>query len=170
MNEELIQTTKREYTSLLNRRRILDAVPLIRQCAHWGDLDSQKLLVNMFLNQAYDMPYEPYTAFEYVRMAALNNDPESMMILGKMFRDAKGTKQDLDKAFYFLKKAAEAGEEDACDDLAGLYIMGFGTRRDLDAADKWLDAAEKAHPGDEIVRKHRRMVENLRRRKAEGDL
>ena len=167
MNEELIQATKKEYNSLLNRHRILDAVPLIRQCAHWGDLESQKLQADMFLNNAYDMPYEPYAAFEYVRMAALNGDPQSMYTLATMFRDGRGTKMDLDKAFYFMKKAAEAGETQAYDPLASLYIMGFGTTRDLDAADKWLNEAEKVKPGDEIAEKHRKMVEGLRRKQAE---
>lgn len=166
MNEELIQTTKQEYKTMLDAHRILDAVPLIRQAAHWGDLESQKLLADLFTNGDYGLPKDAGVAFEYTRLAALNGDHNSMLALAEMFRDGIGTRKDQDKAFYFFKKAAEAGQTGAYDPLALAYLMGFGTLRDLDAAKKWLDEAENAAPNDEAVTKHRKMLEGLQKKLA----
>lgn len=164
MNSELIEQTKKEISSLLEENRILDAVPLIRQCAHWGDLSSQRLLIDMFLHQTYGMPYEPAAAFEYVRMAALNGDPEAMLELAEMSRDGTGTVQDDERAFYFMKKAAQSGEKRAFDPLAAMLLMGKGTPRNLEEAGQWLARAQAAYPEDDSVRKHWKILEGLRKR------
>lgn len=164
MNSELIEQTRKEIAALMDAGRILDAVPLIRQCAHWGDLPSQRLLIDMFLHQAYGMPYEPAAAFEYVRMAALNGDPEAMLELAEMSRDGTGTAQDDERAFYFMQKAAKSGEKRAYDPLAAMLLMGKGTHRNLEEAEQWLMKARQAYPEDSSVQKHWKLLEGLQNR------
>lgn len=164
MDEQIFEETRHEAEELMKQHRLQEAVPLIRQLAHWGDLRSQKELAKLLLEGEPGYPANPHEAFEYVRLAALNGDAPSQLQLGRMFLEGLGTDKDLAKAFYFLDKAAQAGEKEAYDPLSLRYLMGQGVARDLEKAAYWNEKAAEAFPEDEDVARHGAMIENYGKR------
>lgn len=157
MNETLIESVKEEYGTLLKHGDLAAAVPLIRQAANWGDLDSQKLAAALFLGKAYGHPVTEKPALEYLQMAALNEDEASMVDLARLYLDGSPTVRSADKAFYWLNKAAQRGFAGAFDLMGMLYLQGKGTACDLEKARFWLEEADAA--GDANAKKHLRMVD-----------
>nr|MBA2306583.1 sel1 repeat family protein [Candidatus Dependentiae bacterium] len=54
---------------------------------------------------------------------------DSYLQLGHMYYYGDGTQKDLEKSFYYRKKAAEMGDTDALADMAWMYERGEGTER-----------------------------------------
>lgn len=104
MEQQILEETRREAHELLKQNKLSEAIPLIRQLAHWGDLPAQKELVDIFYNYKYGHERILPAAFEYVRLAALNQDPDSMVLLGNMLINGEGCKKDKKAGIYFLKK------------------------------------------------------------------
>ena len=154
MDERIVKETKAEAARLLEQGQIQTALPLIRQAAHWGDLDSQLLAVDLYLHELYGMPKNPFAAAEYVRLAALNGDVHSMFELADMSARGYGMEKDEVKAFYFMNKAAGLGEAAAFDPLGMMYLTGKGTEKNLQKAIFWLNKALKKEPENETVPKH----------------
>ena len=46
--EQLINDLKKEIEQLKNEGRVLEALPLMKQAANWGDLENQKELVDLY--------------------------------------------------------------------------------------------------------------------------
>lgn len=161
MEQELINQTKQEISRLMKEQRYAEAMPLVRQAAHWGDIESQMMAADAYTEGLYGMLKNPYAAFEYVKLAALNDQPFYMYELGNMFLNGKGTGQDLEKAFYFLNKAALRDQKEAYDPLAMMFATGKGTKRGLAQAQKWIEKAAEAEPEDEQVIKHQQMIQKL---------
>lgn len=164
MDEKIIEETRREAKKLMDENRVQEALPLIRQLAHWGDTEAQKELIQVYWFGKFGMPKNPKAAFEYVRLSALNGDPESQYILADMFSKGEGTDKDAVKALYFMTKAAEAGESKAYDPLAVMYLMGWGTKRNIEQASYWNEKAAEADPENEDVWKHKKMIETWLKR------
>ena len=159
MDERIVKETKEEAAKLLEQGQIQTALPLIRQAAHWGDLDSQLLAVDLYLHELYGMPRNPFAAIEYVKLAALNGDVHSMYELADMASKGYGMNKDEATAFYFMNKAAGLGEKAACDPLGMMYLMGRGTQKDLEKALFWLNRAVESDPENETYQKHLYMAE-----------
>ncbi|WP_300913620.1 tetratricopeptide repeat protein [Faecalibaculum rodentium] len=151
MEQELLNDVIREYRQLLEAGDLPAALPLIRQAAHWGDLESQILAADLYMNTLQD----PAQALEYTRLAALNGDTESMLNLGVMLRE----RREFDKAFYFIQKAAMAGCTRAYEPLAAMYMMGQGTLRDLQQAKYWNLQGLEADPENAGLQRQHRVLE-----------
>ncbi|MDD3716550.1 MAG: sel1 repeat family protein, partial [Candidatus Marinimicrobia bacterium] len=54
-----------------------------------------------------------------------------------------GVKEDYERAFYWMKKAAENEHIDAQYDLSEMYFYGLGVERDSVLGNYWLEAAEE---------------------------
>jgi len=66
---------------------------------------------------------------------------------GVMYHDGLGTKQDLKKAFYWFKQAANRGDNLSMVRLALAYENGIGTKKDETKSLQWLkQAVEKNDP------------------------
>lgn len=50
MEQELLNDVIREYRQLMEAGDLPAALPLIRQAAHWGDLESQILAADLYMN------------------------------------------------------------------------------------------------------------------------
>lgn len=161
MDQEILQQTKQEVSSLMEQGKYEDALPLLRQAAHWGDVESQMLSADIYLDGMYGIRANPYAAFEYVKLAALNDQPDYMAILGTMFLEGKGTQKDLNKAFYFLKKAADRQVVSAYDPLAMMYAQGKGCQKDLKEAAHWIEQALEKDGQNETVQKHAELIRKL---------
>ncbi|MEY8379603.1 tetratricopeptide repeat protein [Ileibacterium valens] len=134
MEQQILEETRREADELLKQNKLSEAIPLIRQLAHWGDLPAQKELVDIFYNYKYGHERILPAAFEYVRLAALNQDPDSMVLLGKMLMNGEGCKKDKEAGIYFLKKAANQNHPEALDELAMIFLKGIDSARDVQKA------------------------------------
>lgn len=140
----IIEDLRQEYERLL-KTDVQAALPLVRQAAHWGDLPSQILAADLCKD-------DPELSRQYTRLAALNGHAPSMVRLA----DWLESQNDAAAAFYFLKKAADAGYEPAFDKLSLCYLQGRGTKKDLQQARCWN---EKADQSDPTVIRHRRLIQ-----------
>lgn len=152
--QPLFNEIKKEADALIAENRFLEAVPLLKQLGNWGDLESQKDLVQLYKEGLVDAK----EAYGYARLAAFNQDPKSMVDFALMNRDGIGCAKNNEKAFYYLHKAANMGYEEAYDLLAMMYLMGTGITRDVNEAKKWNDRANKSN--DEALR-HQKMIAQM---------
>lgn len=144
MDEQLIAQLKEQAADLLEQGRIKDALPLIRQGAHWGDAELQVLALRMLLHGAYQVPVRPAAALDYARMAALNGSPEGNRELGLLILKPENGAADYEKARYFLEKAALAGDATALDALGMMELQAKGTPRNAGKALAYFEQAEAA--------------------------
>lgn len=157
MDTRLLEELKQEYEALLDAGRVGDALPLIRQAAHWADIDSQILAERIYLHGSYSHPISLPAGYEYARLAAMNGDVISMADLGFLYGDDRFDQKDLKKSFYWLSKAAQAGSQDVLDALGMLYLQGRGTERNIEYALSCFERAAAAST-DEKIHKHLQMA------------
>lgn len=150
MESEMIEQLRAEYNRLLETD-VNEALPLIRQAAHWGDLESQKLACDIY-NEGRLVTKDEKLAREYARLAALNGDVSSMVMLA----DALAAEKDYVSAVYFLRKAADANYSPALDRLAMAALTGKGMEKDPKLAKELID---KADSDDETVSRHKKMID-----------
>ncbi len=75
---------------------------------------------------------------------ASNGDMDSQNILGAMFEEGKGVKQNYKKALKWYKKAAKQGDAYAQNNLAEIYLIGKkGVNKNYKAAAYWYRRAAK---------------------------
>lgn len=140
---KIIEDLRKEYKRLMETD-LQAALPLIRQAAHWGDVESQVL--------AADLCPDKELARQYTRLAALNGDAPSMVRLAEhLFSRHEDT-----AAFHFLKKAADAGYGPACDKLSMCYLQGKRTQKDLQQAQKYNKLADQNDPA---VLRHAKLID-----------
>lgn len=75
--------------------------------------------------------------------AAAKKMPLSQVYLAFLYFDGDGIEQDYEKAFAWMKKAAESGHPDGAYYLAEFYEKGHGTEVNLTEAMNWYAVAEK---------------------------
>lgn len=160
MDPQLLDQLKAEYNTLLEQGKLFDALPLIRQAAHWADFDSQVLAERIYFHNAYHHPRKDTAAYEYAMLAAMNGDPASMYDLSWLYRFGHGTVHDPKKAVYWLQKAADAGVPEALDDLGLCYLQARGVERDVQKASQLFKKAIEQGL-DQPASKHLSMAEKM---------
>ena len=101
-----------------------------------------------------------YQSKEYAE-AAETTSPLADYLLGRLYYDGSGVKQDRSEAFKLFKVAAEDYLEsngDAMNYLSSCYRFGFGTSKDLEKAEYWLKKAQEA--GDKCANKINQIKRN----------
>lgn len=164
MDQQLLDALKSEYQALLEQGRLGDALPLIRQAAHWADVDSQILAERIYLHELYGHPKKDTAGYEYARLAAMNEDVQSMYDLAKLYLEGQGIEHDSEKALYWLNKAAAAGNLEAMDALGMQYLQARGVERDLAKAQEYFEKA--AAGGLKPAEKHLQMAKLAAAREA----
>lgn len=79
-------------------------------------------------------------AIKYYQRAAELNNAEAALELYYIYGEGFGVEQDEDKALFFLKKAAESGNQEVLDELAAMALSGQGNM-DAKEADYWIKKA-----------------------------
>lgn len=88
----------------------------------------------------------------YSVLATEHRDPRSMLKLGQMWKSGKAGKKDPQKAFSWIREAADLGMPAAQGSLANLYANGNGVDRDVVQAYAWSGlAAENGHAASSRV-------------------
>ena len=72
---------------------------------------------------------------------AEQGDAKAQLILGAMYGDGRGVKQDYFEAVKWYRQAAEQGHADAQANLGSAYTAGRGVRQDYTEAVKWFKKA-----------------------------
>ena len=87
-------------------------------------------------------------AIKYYQRAAELNNAEAALELYYIYGEGFGVEQDEDKALFFLKKAAESGNQEVLDELAAMALSGEGNM-DAKEAEYWI---KKAGYTDEMLK------------------
>jgi len=73
-------------------------------------------------------------------------DTEAQFVLGDMYRNGRGVKQDFKEAVKWFRKASEQGYAEAQYDLGLMYYLGRGVERDFQESETWMrKAAEQGN-------------------------
>lgn len=77
------------------------------------------------------------SAEEWYKKAALQNHPEALVNLGRLYEHGNGVLQDYATAKSYYDKAAKMGNSQAAHNIGLLYEKGFGVKADLKEALVW---------------------------------
>jgi len=102
---------------------------------------------------------KPGDELDWLSRLAAEGNSGAQLQLGLAYRDGRyGLTPDAKTGFYWLDKAAEAGNPYAEDAVAKAYAQGQGTERDLKAARQWWEQAiaqgdkeARLHLGEELL-------------------
>ena len=79
-------------------------------------------------------------SIQYYQRAAELNYGDALLELYYIYGEGFGVEQDEDKALFFLKKAAESGNQEVLDELAAMALSGQGNM-DAKEAEYWIKKA-----------------------------
>ena len=80
-------------------------------------------------------------SIKWFHMAADLGHARAQCLLGILYRDGDGVKQDYKEAEKWYRKAAELGNANAQNNLGNLYYYGNGVNQDYKEAEKWYRKA-----------------------------
>lgn len=113
---------------------------ILEDLANKNHLKSQFMYGREILS-GINVPKDEEKGLAWLVKAAKGGLIDSQIFLGNYYREA-----DLEKAFNWYLKAAEAHEPSSAYEVALAYAMGRGTRRDMNKAKEWLQiAADTGH-------------------------
>jgi TPR repeat protein len=85
-------------------------------------------------------------AHKYFELAAEQGDADAQYLLGNMYLNGQGAKQDCAKAKEYFELAAEQGNAGAQSNLGTMYSDGRGVKQDYAKAKEYFElAAEQGH-------------------------
>ena len=90
----------------------------------------------MYYSEANDLA----KAIKYYQRAAELNHADAALELGYIYGEGFGVEQDDNKALFYLKKAAESGNQEVLDELAAMALSGEGNM-DAKEAEYWIKKA-----------------------------
>ena len=80
------------------------------------------------------------------KLSYLNPDPRADFLLGVMWHDGKGVKQNYENALHYYRQAAERGYAPAQTHLGTMYYNGYGVIQNYEKAANWyLKAIDRKH-------------------------
>lgn len=96
-------------------------------------------------------------ALKELKPLAEKGDAKALYMLGIMYENGQGVKQDYEQALSLFNKSSEQGYDQAMLHLAEMYKSGRGTQVDLVQAHKWFNLAGSR--GNEFARHSMETVE-----------
>ena len=100
--------------------------------------------LGLYYSEANDLA----KAIKYYQRAAELNHADAALELGYIYGEGFGVEQDDNKALFYLKKAAESGNQEVLDELAAMALSGEGNM-DAKEAEYWI---KKAGYTDEMLK------------------
>ena len=124
--------------SNLDGKKDLLAYNTFFQLAKSGDIDSQTLLGEMYLD-GIGTDVDVKKAFYWISKAAATGDAEAQYLLGFMYENGIKVATNIPRAVTLYTKAAEQGDILSQYNLAMIYKEGKGgVQKDMNKAFKWL--------------------------------
>ncbi len=99
----------------------------------------KKILIGLIV---LTMGLSAYT-FEENKKACDDGDPNGCYILGDMYDNGLGVKQDHFKAVKLYTKSCDAGIAQGCNNLGVMYYKGEGCKQDISKAQEYFRKACK---------------------------
>lgn len=131
----------------LNGKKDLKAYKTFFTLAKSGDVDSQTLLGEMYLD-GIGTQTDIKKAFYWISKAASSGDPEAEYLLGFMYENGIKVAVNMPRAVTLYEKAAKQGDVLAQYNLAMIYKEGRGgIQKDMDKAFKWLASVQQSQKG-----------------------
>ncbi len=122
----------------LDGKKDLKAYDTFFQLAKSGDVDSQTLLGEMYLD-GIGTEVDVKKAFFWISKAASSGDAEAQYLLGFMYENGIKVAVNMPRAVTLYKKAAVQGDILSQYNLAMIYKEGKGEiKKNMDEAFKWL--------------------------------
>lgn len=126
----------------LNNKKDLKAYETFFTLAKSGDVDSQTLLGEMYLD-GIGTDVDVKKAFYWISKAAHNGDVQAQYLLGFMYENGIKVAVNIPRAIVLYEKAANKGDILAQYNLAMIYKEGKGgIKKDMQKAFKWLAKVE----------------------------
>ncbi len=111
------------------------AIGLYKEAIEKGNEHAFFSLGDLYLN------IENYYSARECLEKAVEADDYSYILLGNIYEDGLGVKQDHEKARKYYEKAYESGLTDAAHYLGRLYLLGNGVSEDIDKAREYFEEA-----------------------------
>ena len=92
--------------------------------------------LGLYYSEANDLA----KALKYYQRAAELNNADALLEFYYIYGEGVGVEQDDDKALFYLKKAAESGNQEVFDELAAMALSGQGNM-DAKEAEYWIKKA-----------------------------
>ncbi|BCL40070.1 tetratricopeptide repeat protein [Nostoc sp. MS1] len=117
---------------------IVNLLPKLKDLADLGSTQAQAALGAIYL-----IGYADYSqAVSWLTLAAAQNHPEAMRLLGYCYLQGEGVNRDETQALDLYRRAAEQGDKFAQFKLAAFYAQGYGhLEQNIDAAIHWCRQA-----------------------------
>ena len=118
--------------------------------------------LGLYYSEANDLA----KAIKYYQRAAELNHADAALELGYIYGEGFGVEQDDNKALFYLKKAAESGNQEVLDELAAMALSGQGNM-DAKEAEYWIKKAgyteEMLKELDKLQEKSLEMFEKMQK-------
>lgn len=111
------------------------AIGLYKEAIEKGNEHAYFSLGDLYIN------LENYYSARECLEKAIEADDYSYILLGNIYEDGLGVKQDHEKAREYYEKAYESGLTDAAHYLGRLYLLGNGVSEDIDKAREYFEEA-----------------------------
>lgn len=102
--------------------------------------ECKRLIDEYFKTEQYDKCFQGHLPL------AEKGYPLAECQIGYFYYEGLGAEKDLDKAFYWTRRAAQHGDRDGQFNLGFFYEEGIGTAPDMETAKYWYaEAAKQNH-------------------------
>ncbi|MYM26782.1 sel1 repeat family protein [Duganella sp. CY15W] len=148
-SEQNLPVAQRELAILYQTRpeQRADALKLFEQSARGGDTEAAFQLGEMLRVGVLGVAAAPAAAAPWYTQAAQHQHARASLMLGLLYKNGEGVKQDAAQAAHWLTAAAELGNAHAMFLLSNVYREGTGVAPDQAQARHWLEeAAEHEYP------------------------
>ena len=88
------------------------------------------------------------TAYRHLKQLALNDYPKAQYLLGLLYYQGQGVKQNIEEGIGWLEEAANNGSYQAAAELGQIYLAGAGVERNETEAMKWIQRADELANAD----------------------
>lgn len=124
--------------------------PRTLRAAREGDAEAQLRAAKVMLFSGARRDEQSAEALRWLQSAAEKDNPEAMVMLGKLYRSGFGVLQDYGQAVKWIRTSAERGDPDGMLELGRLYRDGVGFPRDPVRAYVWFNRAAAALHADAV--------------------
>lgn len=107
--------------------------------ANAGNMEAMLRVVSFIVWEDESQPIDSdplQLAVDYLNSAISQQNPQAMVMLGRMYENGRGLPQDYDTAFRLYTQAAGEGDDEGALKLGSCYLAGHGTAADMDKAYK----------------------------------
>jgi len=132
-------------------KNLSEAFRYIQFAAGKGNPPAQAQLADLY-RLGEGIPKNPDLAFQWALKSSEQKWPAGFNILGLLFRDGIGVRQDSERAISLFKEAiATRRSPTSYSNLGAMYFRGIGVPVNRTEARKWFEEGAKVNDGDSFV-------------------